>query len=194
MSNHNPMIANEQKLRWWKKWGFARVDHTFFKIYPLFIALGVPLMGYLKKGFEIPYGDIFVDAFEVKLIIAAIWFAISHLWWIIHIKEIDSQMENYGDLGVKKSDAQRASVFYLYFAVAIALLVWVAFIGLYIFTAKIRPPALWIGPSYGPVEIVLILHTLWISITTRRLIWPLITNFQQLVARVLRLEKPTSTV
>lgn len=193
MSAQNPGIAHAETLRWWQKWYPRHPRHPFFVVYTAFIALGVPLMGYLTGGFTVPFADVFVDAFELKLVIAAIWFAISHRFWMIHLEEIDMQMEKFGELGVMQSDQQRASVYHLYFAVIIAVCIWLIFAVLYLVTFRFRPPALWAGPSYGVVEVSLLAHTLWVSRAAQKLVWPLISTIQQAVASQLRREQPTAT-
>jgi hypothetical protein len=207
MSAPNPGTEHTERLHWWQHWrqsdadDAARENHPFFKfilrhfvsIYALAIALGVPSMGFIHGGFSIPYTQTYVDALELKFAIAAVWCAISHLFWMIQFEKIDTQMRLYGELGVQESDSQRSSMYYLYYAVFCAVGIWIAFAALFAFTGQYRPPAIWIGPTYGPVEIGLILHTWWVGSSSKKLVWPLISSIQQAVARQVRRGTPTST-
>src|SRR3989344_5822827 len=78
------------------------------QLYGLIVALGVPLMGWLITDWYLqgwrPTFDL--AGYAVKVTIAAIWFAFSHVYWSTEMDETADQVEANSLLNVRQSDYQ----------------------------------------------------------------------------------------
>lgn len=159
------------------------------QVYALIIALGVPLMGWL------------VDDFYTKLVIASWWFALASLiYFWTEGREILDQIEEVGLIDQQQSDAQRRTMYALYFGVIAAIVIWVVVVAVYtgshwpgtgwrdntlsIFRSAVNTPL-----HYGIIEWALLVHTILVARWTTHILYALISAFLQATAGQRRLER-----
>lgn len=159
------------------------------QIYALVVAFGVPLIAWL------------IDDFFVNLAIVAGWFGVAPLvYFWTEGREILGQIEKYGLLDQQKSDAQRRTMYALYFGVIGAVVVWIVVVAIYagnhwpdgdwrekalsIFRAMRDTPL-----HYGILEWMLLLHTMVVARFTTHILYAIISAFLQATAGQRRLER-----
>ena len=172
------------------------------QLYGLVVAIGVPLVGLLVQDFTVPFTSIIVSSFEVKVTLAAAWFAMTHAYWTWELDEIRVQIKKYGLLDVEESDCQRRTMMSLYYGVIAAGIIWVVVFAIHITTYIFRD---WTGNLgdlflflvwswyttpvfYGIVELAILYHTYRVGAGSIGKIYPLITIIQQALAGQLRRE------
>jgi len=167
-----------------------RYDAQF---YALIVALGLPLMGWLVGDVRVPFTQFVISSFDIKLTIAAVWIALAHEYWALELDEIRAQIQANNLLDVEESDYQRSTMQSLYWGVAFAAAVWVAFAIVFVVTLFALSKPLWYGPSYGLIELAVGLHTLWVGRRVIKRVYPLISIIQQALAGQLRRETGART-
>ena len=159
--------------------------------YAIVVALGIPLMSWV------------ITDFYTKLVIACIWFALAPLlyFWLEGM-EINSQIKRFGLLDQEESDRQRRTMYYLYFGVVFALVVWLIGVAVHIaanwspsegLALVLRSP-LDTPNHYGPIEWAILIHTFVVAYLSIDVYYPLISNFLQATAGQRRFETETVTL
>jgi hypothetical protein len=162
-------------------------------VYALLVAAGVPLMAALVHGTQ------------AKLLIACIWFAVVpvlYLW--LEGMEINAQIAKYGLLRQQDSDYQREAMYYPYYGVAFAFVMWllvdaivttialseswhshtfVSMVGVILGSPLVTPL------RYGIIEWLILVHTLMVGKFAILVYYPLMTNFLQATAGQKRFEE-----
>jgi len=136
----------------------------------------------------VPFTDIVFSSYEIKATIAALWFAVSHVYWSIEMDETADQVEAHGLVNVQQSDYQRRTMYSLYFGALFAVFIWTIGFLWYVFTLAKLPEAEWLGPSYGLVEIGILLHTWLVGRSAIKSMYRMISSFQQALAGQMRRE------
>ena len=128
--------------------------------------------------------------YAVKVTIAAIWFAFSHVYWSTEMDETADQVEANSLLNVRQSDYQRRTMYSLYAGVIVALVIWAGCLLWYIFSLLNLPEARWWGPRYGIIEFAILLHTWLVGRSSIGSLYRMISSWQQALAGQMRRETP----
>lgn len=148
------------------------------QLYAVIIALGVPALGYL-----LPYDNL------PKLWIYFVFLMLTSAFWITEIFEINFQVDTLKELDGDASDRQRSELQSLYWGVLVAVL-FAAF-PLFIYGTMwwLIGEGKWFGPRYGVADVLMLVHTYLVGKYAIKVLYRLITNIQNMLARIRRLEQ-----
>ncbi len=115
--------------------------------------LDAPMYG-ICLGIGVPCLAVFFPDFTTKVVLAAIFFAVTHEYWVIEFTELRLQMKIDREIDISKLNAQKNSI----------ILSFIGGLGV--------AAALWLLRivSYGPVEVAIIAHSIYVAFRSYNLI------------------------
>ncbi|MCE9541420.1 hypothetical protein K8R03_02570 [Candidatus Kaiserbacteria bacterium] len=155
-----------------------RLSEHDAQLYAAAIAVGVPILGYVLPG----------DGYA-KTAIYAVFLALTHLYWYIELKEIIIQVKVFNSLKQEESDHQRGEMRSLYWGTLVAVLAWAFPATVYLATWKWAEKPVWMGPTYGIADILIIAHTAVIGAIAINALSAIISIIQESLATQRRLEE-----
>ena len=115
---------------------FQAAGHYDAQLYGAFVAVFVPLIG-----------SVYMDPM-FKLYLATVFFAVGHAYWWIEVGWITAEIRRQGTLDTDDVTYQRKTMYWLYYGVIFAVVVW-------LLAWALGLPY----PSYGVVEWMILVHT-----------------------------------